>query len=472
MVETPDGSARSRLTHIGKYEVLQQLGAGGMGVVYRCIDRRIGREVAIKMLHGDYANQPEMLARFYEEGRHTGQLNHPNIVTVYDVGDENGMPYIVMECVEGNPLDKLVPRFEEIPLEDRLRIIVEICEALGYAHSRKVIHRDVKPANIFVLPNGRAKLLDFGIARPEVREEGMQLTRTGFLIGTVAYMAPERLRALPCDGRSDIFAIGIVLFELLTGRPPFCGEQAAVISMLMFEPHAALTCVRGDLPPGLECIVDRALAKAPEDRYATAEEMAADLNQVIASLRREPERQTQLDSGVSPAAVRRAGEESTLSQLDDVLASASALLEKGDLDQALHLLKTQPESVRGAVRAEEAIAAMEDLRLQAVYRTLGRAYAALDGSVPGSHGLMQNAQTASDLSNLGGAWNAAFQTREQMVAGQVVEEVLQRAASTEASAGSKQTKALLLSIASVVPYCSQEVQTLWQQAQERLSKSR
>jgi serine/threonine-protein kinase len=184
-VDTPGNKQTGEVTRIGKYEVIDVLGRGGMGVVYRGIDKQIGREVAIKTLTQGFAGDDNMLARFYEEGRRTGRLNHPNIVTVYDLGDDNGTPYIVMERVEGDPLDKLIRSGSPLSMADKLGVLEEVCQALGYAHRNNVIHRDVKPANIFVQPDGSAKLLDFGIARLEKREQDMGLTRTGHLIGTV-----------------------------------------------------------------------------------------------------------------------------------------------------------------------------------------------------------------------------------------------------------------------------------------------
>ena len=272
------------LKRIGKYDVVEVLGRGGMGVVYRAVDKHLGREVAVKTLTQGVAGDAEMLARFYEEGRKTGRLKHPHIVTVYDLGEDNGIPYIVMERVEGDPLDKIIVRDMPLTMMDRLRIIEEMCSALGYAHSNNVIHRDVKPANIFVQPDGKAKLLDFGIARLERRSQDISLTRTGHIIGTVPYMAPERLRDKMIDGRSDIFSIGVVLHQLITGQLPFSGEDYVLMQRILNEPHPPLASVCANCPAGLQDIVDRALAKSVDDRYQTAEEMAADLRSVIEEL--------------------------------------------------------------------------------------------------------------------------------------------------------------------------------------------
>jgi serine/threonine-protein kinase len=270
---------------IGKYDVTEVLGRGGMGIVYRAIDKQIGREVAIKTLTENFSGDPAMLERFYEEGRRTGRLNHPNIVTVYDLGVEQGTPYIVMECVQGNPLDKLIASGATISLSERLRIVEEICSALGYAHKNKVIHRDVKPANIFVLPDGKAKLLDFGIARLEKRESDNTLTRTAQIMGTIPYMAPERLLGQAVDGRSDIFAIGVVLYQLIAEQLPFTGTENVLMQQILNDPTPPLPGAGSQYPAVLEAIIDRALAKAPRDRYPTAEEMGADLAGVIDDLR-------------------------------------------------------------------------------------------------------------------------------------------------------------------------------------------
>ncbi|MGA2652116.1 MAG: protein kinase [Terracidiphilus sp.] len=277
-----------QITRIGKYDIVGLLGRGGMGVVYKGIDRTLGREVAVKTLTGAISNDPDMLARFYDEGRKTGSFKHPNIVTVYELGDHNGVPYIAMELVEGNPLDRLIRADQPPPLVDCLRIIEELCSALAYAHRANVIHRDVKPANVFVQPDGRVKLLDFGIARlGEKKSKELSLTRAGHIIGTLDYMAPERLRDKPLDGRSDLYAAGVVLYQLVCGQLPFSGEDTVLMQRILNEPHPPLSSRCANCPPALDRIVDRVLAKSPDDRYATAEELAADLATIIADIRQE-----------------------------------------------------------------------------------------------------------------------------------------------------------------------------------------
>jgi len=277
-----------QITRIGRYDIVGLLGRGGMGVVYKGIDRTLGREVAIKTLTGAISSDPDMLARFYNEGRKTGSFKHPNIVTVYELGDHNGVPYIAMELVEGNSLDKLIRADQPLPIVECLRIIEELCSALAYAHRNNVIHRDVKPPNIFVQPDGRVKLLDFGIARlGEKKSKELSLTRAGHIIGTLDYMAPERLRDKPLDGRSDLYAAGVVLYQLVCGQLPFSGEDIVMMQRILNEPHPPLSSRIENCPAALDRIVDRALAKSPDDRFATAEEFATELSTMIADIRQE-----------------------------------------------------------------------------------------------------------------------------------------------------------------------------------------
>ena len=241
-MDTPDSSPSTGVTRIGRYDVVDVLGRGGMGVVYRAKDRSLGREVAIKTLTAGIEGDSEMLARFYEEGRKTASFKHPNIVTIFELGDDHGVPYIVMELVDGRPLNELINAGVPMALVDRLRIIEELCSALAYAHRSNVIHRDVKPANIYVQPDGSIKLLDFGIARLEERKnQDINLTRTGYIIGTVPYMAPERLRNKPFDRRSDVFAAGVVLYQLVAGELPFDGDDMVMMQKILNDGHPAIS---------------------------------------------------------------------------------------------------------------------------------------------------------------------------------------------------------------------------------------
>ena len=272
------------IKRIGKYEVIDVLGRGGMGLVYRAFDRQLNREVAIKTLTEGFTGDEEMLKRFYQEAAKTGALRHPNIVTVYDLGEQDGFPYIVMEYLSGDPLDRLIQSGKSQPLAYKLKILEQVCYALGYAHRNDVIHRDVKPANVIVQSDGTVKLLDFGIARQEKTES--RLTRTGSVIGTLQYMAPERLRNAAFDGRSDIFSVGVMMFQLLTGQLPFTGDYA-IVHKILTERHPPLSQYLEKYPPALDGIIDHALAKSPDDRYSTADEMAADIGSIEQELRKE-----------------------------------------------------------------------------------------------------------------------------------------------------------------------------------------
>lgn len=264
--------------------MIDLLGRGGMGLVYRAFDRQLNREVAIKTVTEGFTGDQEMMKRFYQEAAKTGALKHQNIVTVYDLGEQDGFPYIVMEYLSGDPLDRLIQSGKSHPLAFKLRIIEQVCNALGYAHRNDVIHRDVKPANVIVQSDGVVKLLDFGIARQEKTES--RLTRTGSVIGTLQYMAPERLRNAAFDGRSDIFSVGVVMYQLLTGQLPFTGDYS-IVQKILTEKHPPLNQYLSKYPTVLDAILDRALAKNPDDRYSTAEEMAAELASVEQELRKE-----------------------------------------------------------------------------------------------------------------------------------------------------------------------------------------
>ena len=270
---------------IGKYEVLDVLGRGGMGVVYRARDARLGRTVAVKMLTEGFAGAPDMLRRFYEEANRHAALQHNNIVIVFDAGDQDGEPYIVMEFVEGTGLDKILKEEQRLRPEVALSVVEQVCLALAYAHRKGVIHRDVKPANVIVQKNGTAKLLDFGIARDEIRVD-QTITNTGTLVGTPPYMAPERFRGVPIDGRSDIFSAGVLLYQLITGRLPFDADYPAVIEQILrVEPPAPSQLV-ADCPAALDAIIAHALAKSPLDRYPDADDLAMDLHEVAEGITR------------------------------------------------------------------------------------------------------------------------------------------------------------------------------------------
>ena len=271
-------------TKIGKYDVVGVIGRGGMGVVYQGKDPQLDRPVAIKMVIGMFAENPDMLKRFFREAQSLGSLQHPNIVTIYDLGDYDGNPYLVMEYLEGEGLDAAMSKPRPLSLLEKLNIMLQVCQGLGYAHRRGVIHRDIKPANIMLGKDGGVKIFDFGIAYAG----NQQLTRTGQVMGTLRYMAPEQFSGKSVDARTDIFSTGVVLYQLFTNHLPFEGENTASTMMkIVHEPPMPLGVFLSAYPPEVEQILNRALAKNPDDRYSSADELALDLSQLQVQLKEE-----------------------------------------------------------------------------------------------------------------------------------------------------------------------------------------
>jgi len=275
----------SKVKTVGKYHVLDVLGKGGMGVVYKATDPAIGRLVAIKMITGGHYDDSEFLKRFYREAQSTGKLQHRNIVIVHDLGDEEGAPYLVMEYLEGESLQSVINEKRPLPLLDKLSYVAQACDGLHYAHQRDIIHRDIKPANLMVIRDGTVKIVDFGVAR--IGSESV--TRTGQVIGTIQYMSPEQINGTEIDRRTDIFSLGVVMYELLTYNLPFQGrDTGSTLLKIINEPPPPLNrTLTTPYPPELDNILQRALAKTREERYATAEDFAFDLGQVQDQLKRD-----------------------------------------------------------------------------------------------------------------------------------------------------------------------------------------
>ncbi len=270
-------------TKLGKYVIKSELGHGAMGVVYLAEDPRLHRPVALKTMSPSVAGDPELLQRFYREAESAGQLRHPNIVTIYDIDEAEGTPFIAMEFLEGESLEKLIRTRKPLPMYRKLDIIIQACRGLHYAHQRGIVHRDVKPANIVVLNDGLVKIVDFGIAR--ISDASM--TRTGIILGTPMYMSPEQVRGKSVDPRSDIFSLGVILYEFLTFTSPFHAEDVPTIAYkILNEPPAPLSTVITNCPPNLEAVQRKAIAKEREDRYQTAEDLAFDLQQQADYVRR------------------------------------------------------------------------------------------------------------------------------------------------------------------------------------------
>jgi serine/threonine-protein kinase len=268
---------------IGKYEIIKVLGRGGMGEVLLAQDVDLGRRVAIKRPFKSALE--DGLARFQIEAR-AATLRHPNIPAVYEMGEQDGLPFIAMEFVEGENLDKVIASGKQLDLITKLSIIEQVCSALGYAHEKGIIHRDIKPANVIVQPDGVAKIIDFGIAKIQDADGRAGLTQTSQVIGSLLYIAPERFKGGPIDGRVDIFSAGVTLFKLLTGREPFTGGEVTASYKIVNEAHTSLGAYLHDYPPALDQIIEKSLAKNPEDRYSTGEDFAYDLQEVIEELKR------------------------------------------------------------------------------------------------------------------------------------------------------------------------------------------
>src|SRR2546428_6768006 len=247
------------IQQIGKYRIVERIGRGGMGSVFKAHDPVLDRWVAIKVVSTEADSGDELRARFFHEAQACAKLSHANIVTIYDLGEADGNLFIVMELLEGEELRQLIARRTITHLEDKLPLMIQICEGLEYAHEKGVVHRDVKPGNIFVLRNGQVKILDFGIAQLAAAETG--LTRAGLIVGTLQYMAPERARGQGGHA-SYIFSVGAVFYELLTNRAPFSGDDPIeILDKLRTENPPRLCEVMPGMPSELEATIGRALAK-------------------------------------------------------------------------------------------------------------------------------------------------------------------------------------------------------------------
>ncbi|MDH0867794.1 protein kinase, partial [Mitsuaria sp. GD03876] len=278
-------SPEAPVRQVGRFQVLDRIGRGGMASVFKAHDPSIGRDVAIKFLHASLCEDEEYHARFLREARASGGLSHPNIVTVHDVGEVDGRPYMAMELLDGEPLADLLEPGQPLPIRDTVVMAIQLARALDYAHKRGIVHRDIKPGNIArVRGTLDIKVMDFGIAHME-STKGEQRTRVGDVLGTPQYMAPEQMNGEKIDGRSDLFSVGIVLYQMLTGVRPFTGDSVVNLALkIAKDDPTPLNKLRPEIPASLRRVVDRCLAKQPDHRFQTGAELADALVKVLGEI--------------------------------------------------------------------------------------------------------------------------------------------------------------------------------------------
>jgi serine/threonine protein kinase len=330
---------------LGRYRIIGELGRGAMGAVYRAHDPLVEREVALKTLLPNLPEDvmPEVRERFLREARSAGRLNHPNIVTIFDVGEQDGVAYIAMELLEGRSLQSILREGVRLAYDLVADIAAQVADALDLAQRYSIVHRDVKPANVMIDAMERAKLTDFGVAYVP----SSTMTQTGTSLGSPRYMSPEQVTGLPVDPRSDVFSLGVVLYEMLAQRTPFESPSDTTVFALMNRiagtPHPPLRVFNPQIPPGFERIVDRALAKRKEDRYQRAAEMAAELRRIGAAPARAPESVELSMATRSHPAARPIEEDKARSQL---LKDLDKFVERFDRDEQARLKAEEQAQLR------------------------------------------------------------------------------------------------------------------------------
>ncbi len=389
----PSDAGRTALKKLGKYEIIEELGRGAMGVVYKARDPLIGRLIALKTITAGLADNQELLQRFYREAQSAGGLQHPNIVTVHDLGEENQTPYIAMEFIEGTSLESIIQKKAPLPLSQKVGHIVQVCRGLGYAHQRGVVHRDIKPANIMLTNEGVVKIVDFGIARVMAASK----TQSGLFIGTVAYMSPEQVRGEHVDGRSDIWSVGVMFYELLTYVRPFAADNmAAMMFNIVSQETKPLREFLPQAPPELEAALQKILKKETDDRYQSMEEVLLDLEPIHKKLQSDivgelvTQGQQLIDSGDFGKArdiLRQAA------QLDTAQTQVKHLLERVNLE--LKRGKVLPKLQEMVAKAQELLKAGKYSEAAAE----GEAALKLDSGYGPAQELMQLVRERAEVAN-------------------------------------------------------------------------
>lgn len=378
------------MNHIGRYEILRELGRGAMGVVFKARDPLIGRSVAVKTITAGVANNPDLLERFHREAKSAGLLQHPNIVTIYELSESDGSPFIAMEYLEGESLEQLIASRRPLPLAQKLGYFVQACRAFDYAHSRGVVHRDIKPGNIMITADGAVKVVDFGIARIMDTSK----TQTGSLLGTLSYISPEQLRGQPADERCDIWSLGAVLYECLAYRKPFTGENhGALIRTILDDQPPAIRELVPECPAPLEAAVHRALCKDVSARYQSMEKFLLDLEPIWSELQRETVQQL-LDAAHKRLAEGHTSEARGLllqaTLIDDKNLAVKTLLD--ELDSSLGESQT-------AAQIQEIVARGEKLLQQGLFfdaRAEVQSALKLDPNHPAARRLQEEVQAQQE----------------------------------------------------------------------------
>ncbi|HET9318043.1 MAG TPA: protein kinase [Vicinamibacteria bacterium] len=329
MSEPRPGAVRPR---IGKYTITGRIGRGGMGMVYRGWDEVLEREVAVKTLTVEKSLEDEHRQRFQIEAKAAAKLQHPNIVTVFELGEDRGLPFIAMELLSGVDLEALLRSGEAMLLAEKLDVMAQVCRGLHYAHERRIVHRDMKPSNIRVLEDGTAKIMDFGIAK--LGATGV--TKSGMMVGTVHYMSPEQIRGKALDGRSDVFSVGVILYQLLAGERPFAGDHPTeILYKIVHNEAPPLAVDLGECGPPLQAVLTRALAKDADQRHPNAATLADELLRIAA--------QNLRGSGATPA------------DISESVSASRRLVVDGNLEEGVRRLREVTDRHPDSVEAQRAL---------------------------------------------------------------------------------------------------------------------